>query len=237
MNATPAALVTVAVRTMGRDTLPTALDAVAAQTHRPVEIVLVDAADAGIATESHRGVPIRVVRNGRLDRPRAANAGLDAARGDWILFLDEDDAIEPPHLAQLLAAATRERTAVAYSQSRLVDPAGREERIFGGPFNRLALFRSNYLAMASVLFSRELVAQGCRVDESFPIFEDWDLWLQLAMRTPFAFTGQPTAIWRAALGRSGAGSGANLDREAVLAQRERLMRKWQAARAALEALG
>jgi hypothetical protein len=117
-----------------------------------------------------------------------------------------------------------------YSQTRLVDEAGRTQRIFGGPYNRAFLFRSNYLAIHSVLFSRSVVDAGYRFDESLKVFEDWDFWLQLSQRLPFAFTGKPTALYRASAGESGAGTGANLDREMLASQRGRLMYKWRDAK-------
>ena len=221
-------LVSVIVRTMGRATLGRALACIAAQAHRPVEIVLVDAADAGIAMPEPAGIPVRVVRNGRLDRPRAANAGIAAARGEWLAFLDEDDEILPEHVAQLLEAARASGARVAYSQTQLVDGAGRPQRAFGGPFNRAALLNSNYLAIHAVLFHRSFVDAGARFDETLPMFEDWDFWIALSRQADFAFTGRRTAIYRASTGESGAGAGPNLDRERVLALRERLMRKWSA---------
>ena len=219
-------LVSLVVRTMGRPTLPRALASIAAQTWRPLEIVLVDAGARGLTLEREADVPIRVVKGGLLDRPRAANAGLVNARGAWIGFLDEDDEIERDHVALLMAAATVAGLPVAYSQTRMIGGEGRE-RVFGGPFDRAALLRSNYLAIHAVLFSREFVDQGLRFDDTLPMFEDWDFWLQLATQTDFAFASRPTAIYRAAAGDSGAGSGPNLDRDAVLAHRARLMRKWQ----------
>lgn len=221
-------LVSVIVRTMGRAALGRALACVAAQTHRTVEIVLVDAADAGIAMPEHAGIPVLVVRNGRLDRPRAANAGIAAARGEWLTFLDEDDEILPEHVAQLLEAARASGARVAYSQTQLVDGAGRPQRAFGGPFNRAALLKSNYLAIHAVLFHRSFVDAGARFDETLPMFEDWDFWIALSRQADFAFTGRRTAIYRASTGESGAGAGPNLDRERVLALRERLLRKWSA---------
>lgn len=229
MNSTaPAPLVSVVIRTMGRPALARALASVAAQAWRPLEVVLVDAGARGLAIEREGDVPVRVVGTGLLDRPRAANAGIVNARGAWITFLDEDDEIEPDHVAQLVAAASIAGLPVAYSQTRMVGADG-QERVFGGPFNRGALVRSNYLAIHAVLFSREFVDQGVRFDESLPMFEDWDFWLQLSNQSDFAFTGKPTAIYRAAAGNSGAGTGTNLDRDAVLAHRARLMRKWGAA--------
>ena len=97
-----------------------------------------------------------------------------------------------------------------------------------GGQDRAALLRSNYIAIHSALFSRAFVDRGIRFDESLATFEDWDFWLQLSAETDFAFTGKATAIYRAAAGESGAGAGPNLDREAALAQRNRLMQKWQA---------
>ncbi len=225
-TATPP-LVSIVVRTMGRATLPAALAAIARQTWRPLEIVLVGAGARGIATPAAGDVPVRVVTGGLLDRPRAANAGLANARGAWIGFLDEDDSIAPDHVALLMATATIAGLPVAYSQTLMLGADGRE-RIFGGPFDRAALVRSNYLAIHAVLFSRVFVDQGVRFDEALPMFEDWDFWLQLSEQTDFAFAQRPTAVYRATAGASGAGTGPNLDHAAVLAHRARLMRKWQA---------
>ena len=238
MNAIPVArVVSFIVRTMGRPTLGRALQRIAAQAHRPLEVVLVDAAGALAGAPPAGDIPVNVVRGGPLARAAAANAGLAAARGDVIAFLDEDDEIEPTHVSDLLAAmAATPHARAAYSQTRLVDASGASQRVFGGPFDRRALFRSNYMAIHAVAFERSLAAEGCRFDESLEMFEDWDFWLQVSMRTPFAFTGRPTAIYPAAAGQSGAGSGPNLDRDRAIAVRERLMRKWEGARRALEAL-
>jgi glycosyltransferase involved in cell wall biosynthesis len=224
MNSTASPpLASVVVRTLGRPTLSRALDSIASQTHRPVEIVLVDAAATGFKKARHGNIAVRVVSSvAALDRPKAANAGLQATRGAWISFLDEDDEIAPGHLAQLLATATVAGLPVAYSQTKVVE----DGRVFGGPFNRDALMQSNYMAIHAVSFHRSLVDAGARFDESLRTFEDWDFWLQLSERTDFAFTGNATALYHATAGASGAGAGANLDKEAVLAQRNILMRKW-----------
>ncbi|HUP96590.1 MAG TPA: glycosyltransferase [Usitatibacter sp.] len=227
MNSTASPpLVSIVVRTMGRPTLSRALASVAAQTHRPTEVVLVDAAGIGVDRKAHGQLTLRVVGGGPYDRPRAANAGLAAARGAWIMFLDEDDEIAPDHVALLLATAAVAGLPVAYSQTKLMAASDLQRLMGGGPFSREKLLKSNYMAINAVLFHRSLVDAGARFDESLEIFEDWDFWLQLSQKTSFAFTGQATAIYHAAAGASGAGSGGNLDREAVLAQRERLMGKW-----------
>ena len=221
-------LVSVIARTMGRPLLARALASLNAQAYRPIEVVLVDAANAGIEPPRLQGIAVRRVSRGApLDRSAAANAGMEAASGEWLAFLDEDDEIEARHLQDLVATALVSRARVAYSQTRLVDRGGNTTRVFGGPFNRAALLRSNYLSIHAVLFHRSFVDLGARFDASVDGFEDWDFWLQLSRHGDFAFSGHPSAIYRAEEGLSGSGAGANLDREALLAKRERLMRKWQ----------
>jgi glycosyltransferase involved in cell wall biosynthesis len=221
-----APLVSIIVRSMGREGLPRALGCVAAQTHRPIEAVVVDAAASGLQPSAPQGLPVTVVRGGPFDRPRAANAGLDAARGEWLAFLDEDDEIDPGHVAHLLATSLVAGTRAAYSQTRLLDAAGTTLRVLGGPFNRNILLRTNYITIHAMLFHRSLLAGGARFDEALETFEDWDFWLQLSKAAPFAFSGQPTASYRATVGTSGAGAGPNLDRQRALAQRDRIMAKW-----------
>ena len=227
-------LVSVIVRTLGRDTLERALGSLAAQTRPPDEILLVDSAASGLLDGRRAGtIPVRVVGAGPYDRVRAANAGLQAARGDWIAFLDDDDELEPRHFESLLAAlAATPGALTAYSQTRLVGPDG-SGRVFGGPFDRFALFRSNYIAIHAALFARAHVEAGCRFDAAFAMLEDWDFWLQLAARGPFAFSAAPTALYRAGDGASGAGLGVNLDREALATHREKIRLKWGALQARL----
>src|SRR5689334_23340940 len=158
MNSTASPpLASVIVRTVGRPLLTRALACLVAQTYRPIEIVLVDAAASGLRMSRYGNVAVRVVNRGeRLDRSRAANAGLEAARGAWLSFLDEDDELEPAHLAQVIAAALVAGLPVAYSQTKVVETG----RVFGGPFDRGALLRSNYIAIHAAAFHRSLVDAG-----------------------------------------------------------------------------
>ena len=229
-TAAPKPLVSVIVRSLGRPELSRALASVERQTHRPLEVVLVDAGATGVSADGRTALPALTVNRGeRLQRPAAANAGLEAAHGEWLMFLDEDDEIEPTHVEELLACAQASGAQVAYSQTRLIDGEGRLQRLLGGPWRRELYLQSNYIAIHAALFSRRFVDAGHRFDPSYEVFEDWDFWLQLAQHGDFAFTGRPTALYHAAAGQSGAGAGHNLDRALALAQRDKLVRKWGAA--------
>jgi glycosyltransferase involved in cell wall biosynthesis len=235
----PRPLVSVLIRTMGRPTLARAIAAAASQSHRPLEIVVVNASGRPLPPLSAvNDAGVRVVEGGPYDRPRAANAALDHARGEWLVFLDDDDAFAPDHVESLLAAAQGSGGAlVAYSASAVVEPDGRVRMVIGSEFNRLHLFIGNYMQIGAALFNRSLVgAGGARFDETLACYEDWDFIIQLAQRARFAYTAKPTNFWCAHLGESGAGLGANKREDATRPFHERVMAKWAGRAAQLNGL-
>ncbi|HEY3565746.1 MAG TPA: glycosyltransferase family A protein, partial [Casimicrobiaceae bacterium] len=100
--AAAAPLVTIIVRSIGRDSLREALASVALQDYPRIEVVVV----AACGIDHHPRLPatigthsLRIVGGDeRLSRPCDANAGLDAAAGDWITFLDDDDVLLATHV-------------------------------------------------------------------------------------------------------------------------------------------
>jgi tetratricopeptide (TPR) repeat protein len=202
----------------------------------PVEVVVVAACGPGHPALPERCGPhaLRLVQSAAsLSRPAAADAGLDAAAGDWITFLDDDDVFLPGHLSALLAArAAAPQARVVHSYARAVFRDGRVERV-GQPHALIQLYERNYIHLSASVFARELVAAGCRFDESLEILEDWDFFIQLAQHTPFQFVARQTFEWHADAGDSGAGGGSNHDAALFAACRDRIYAKWAARRDAL----
>ncbi|HEY1328697.1 MAG TPA: glycosyltransferase [Casimicrobiaceae bacterium] len=228
--------VSVIVRSMGRPSLDVALASIAAQRDVAAEAVVVAACGPGHPPVPQRcgDHPLRLVTSERrLTRPQAANAGLDAARGAWIIFLDDDDVFEPGHLAALLAGAAEAPSAgVITSHATCAFRDGRVER-FGQPFSLTQLYERNFIQLSMALFARSHVAAGCRFDESFEILQDWDFLLQLAQRTAFHSVPDATFRWNVDVGESGAGGGSNHQPEKLAQFRSRVYAKWSDAREAL----
>ena len=218
---------------MGRKSLVRAVGSALAQTHRPLEIVVVNASSRPLPPARPAGdVQVRVVEGGPYPRPRAANVALDNARGEWLVFLDDDDEFRPDHVQSLLDAIGKSGGArVAYSATAVMEPDGKARMMMGAEFNRLHLFIGNYMQMGAALFPRSFVEEGARFDERLDCYEDWDFIIQLAQRTHFAYTGRPTNLWNAHAGESGAGMGANKRDDATRPYHEIVVAKW-AARAA-----
>ena len=228
-------LVSVVIRTIGRTSLQRSLDSVASQTYRPLEVVIVRARSEPLHFTPPAVDGVRVVGNGTLNRPQAANVGLDAARGEWLVFLDDDDRFERDHLQSLLECTQRDGEArVVYSATAGVDADESPVTYLSTPFNRRELFRQNYIQIGAGLFHRSLVRMGCRFDESLALLQDWDFWIQLAQHTHFVFSGKATNLWFFTQGGSGSGAGANRDPGLVNEYGNRIVRKWEREREALE---
>lgn len=104
-------LISVVIPTFNRAELVIeALDSVAAQTWRAVEIIVVDDGSTdqtGAALQAwgaaHSGVELRILFQRNRGPEAARNAGAAAARGAFLYFLDSDDLILPDALATLAA--------------------------------------------------------------------------------------------------------------------------------------
>lgn len=198
-----APLVSVLIRTIGDPRLLEAVASVAAQTYRPLEIVVAAASDRdpwGVIERASHLPNVRVVSEGRaLSRPQAANLALRHARGDWLIFLDDDDYWLPSHLEGLVATAMHQAgSALAVCAGVEVrDANGRVLKIYANDPDRRAMALTNQVPIHSVLFRRSLAAElGCRFDESLPILEDWDFWLQVLQHSPILRIDAVTAVYR-----------------------------------------
>ncbi|MFI3221689.1 MAG: PIG-L family deacetylase, partial [Methylococcaceae bacterium] len=105
LNNTDLPLVSVIIRSMDRHTLSEALDSVALQTYAHIEIVVVNAkgAEHSALSDWCGNFPMRLIDSPEtLRRSHAANVGLNSAQGDYLIFLDDDDAFNPEHIAGLV---------------------------------------------------------------------------------------------------------------------------------------
>jgi tetratricopeptide (TPR) repeat protein len=219
---------------MDRPTLERALASAVHQTLRPAQIVVVAACGAGhrLLPDRYDGVPLRLVLPAQpLDRAAAANAALDAAHCEWLNFLDDDDELLPDHLAHLAAAVHRRADVrLAHARAIVVREDGDSAGEFGRAHHRIELLEHSQFPLMAALFHRSLVEAGARFDESLPIHEDLDFWIQCAHLTRFAFVDRITSRWHAFIGSSGGGGGANLDLARVEAVQRKLSQKWAGTR-------
>lgn len=197
----PTATVSIIVRTVGRAELSEALASIAQQSYPHCEVLVVDALGDGVPLlATLPPLPsYTLISDGQPhDRADAGNLGLDACRGEFVLFLDDDDWIGKDHLQVLVPELlARKETIAVYSSTQKTRKDGTLiPEFFAEEFSAAVLRRDNFMPIHSVLFSRRALDAGCRLDPALAIYEDWDFWLQLAELGDFFHIDTVSAFYR-----------------------------------------
>ncbi len=208
------------------DRLGHAVRSVLAQTHRAWELLVIDDStgdDGAVAcvVGAFDDDRIRVLRTGPGNQWIARNAGLKAARGDLIAYLDHDGFWFPEWLAAVADAFARN------PEAPLVYGAlCREEgpRLLWLPdWNRRKLERANFIDQNVIAHPRD--HPEAYFDDGLEAAGDWDLALRLTDHAP----GVPLPV--AAAGYlNGASNRMSNDRAAVEASLQAIRRRTRARR-------
>lgn len=168
-----------------RRTLETAF----AQQEVTVEVIVVDEGSTDGTAEGLRGLAhpeLRVIHNERpLGQAAARNRGIEAARGEWLAFLDDDDLWAPRKLRRQIDAARAAAAGFAYASAVVVDDGFHALELYEAPpadeLRRLLVSGNALPAGASNVVTRaDLVAGVGGFDERLNQLADWDLWIRLA---------------------------------------------------------
>lgn len=121
---------------------------------------------------------------------RAANAGMDAAQGEYIVRMDADDIAVPERVAlQVAFMDAHPEVGASGGQLQLF---GEEDQPWNFPLDAdhcsaQLLFGVPVAQPASILRRSVLLEHGLRFDPAWPrIGEDWMFWLLMAPQTRFA---------------------------------------------------
>ena len=141
--------------------LPGALEAVWAQTLKPLEVIVVDNASTDRTGEVAEALGARVVHCGRKGVAHARQAGLLAARGEWVAMTDADSLPVKGWLERLAARA--EGAVALYGPLRFygVSPweAAFSEWGYRAFLNLMALLGRPNLAGANMMVRKEAALQ------------------------------------------------------------------------------
>ena len=170
-------------------TLGRAIRSVLAQTYRPIEVVVVN--DCSPETVEIEGCltefpEVRYLRNERnLGLAATRNAGLVAATGDCVAFLDADDEYHPRKIEYQMCALCPGSAVTCRFQEVLPGDSApiasiRDADVAVSEVSTVGrLLYRNTLNGAGLLAPRELLLKMGGYDASMRSCEDFDLWLRL----------------------------------------------------------
>ena len=165
---------------------------------------------------------VRVLRN---ESPQgvsnARNRGIEAARGSWVAFCDDDDLWAPRKLAAQLEAASAQRREWAYCGALHINADNRVTFLPPTPeadeaARRLPSWNPIPGGCSNVVVSRDLLAQTGGFDPSLVNLADWDLWIRLGRVGPPAAAPDRLVAYRIHAGS------ASLDTGLILREVEQL---------------
>ncbi|WP_322884742.1 glycosyltransferase family A protein [Sinorhizobium medicae] len=168
-------LVSVIVATRNNErTIGKSLKSLLDQTHRNIEVIVIDDASDDDSLKiindiARRDLRVSVIQNPRqLGTGRSRNLGLRAARGDYVTFHDGDDLSLPTRVAVQLAALTKSPgKKMSVCNYVRVDSMGRALEING---------RRVMKCIISMMFPRNEVLERVGYFEKCSVSEDSDLY-------------------------------------------------------------
>ena len=174
-------------------------------------------------SNSDSDIEHRILSLGKNSGPAAArNAGIRAAHGEWIAFLDADDVYMLECLEVLLEAAGQFPEAAMFFGMAVIFGSGRENaqnqqpessqpelvrrggiNISTNNYHKLSLREFviiNPVYTTSVMVRKDAIEQAGGFDESFRGPEDYDLWMRIAAKYSIIRIDMPLARHREVAG-------------------------------------
>lgn len=206
----PEPLVSVIIPSFNRAAyLRQAVNSVLEQTYSRWELIVADdgstdgTADYLAALDDRR---VRVVRREHCGNPAAVrNAGIAVARGEYVAFLDSDDAWLPEKLAaQVARFRACPECGWGYTGFSRMDAEGRPLAnpahwrwvpYDGSVFERIVRLEA-IVATPTVMVRRRLLVDVGGFDEAIVHAEDYELWTRLALRSDVCVEPRPLSLVR-----------------------------------------
>ncbi len=172
--------------------IQTAVRSVLSQTCPHFELIVIDDGSTDGTGEWLGGLEdkrVRVIRQENRGVAGARNRGLDAARADWMAFLDSDDRWLEPKLRRTLEEVRRcPETKIFHTEElwfkgdRRVYPKEKHRKPQGWVYRRA--LRLCCISISTAVVHRRVFDEVGGFDESLPACEDYDFWLRATSRFP-----------------------------------------------------
>lgn len=180
-----------------------AVGSVLSQTYRDFEVVVVDDGStdgtADVLKPYHGRV--RYIHQPHRGVSAARNVGIQFARGEFFAFLDSDDLWVKSKLDEQMAVLQQSPSfKIVYTdeiwirRGVRVNQGKRHRKYSGWIFDKVLPLC--IVSFSSVVMEREVVNKVGLLDESLPVCEDYDYWIRVAARYPFAFVDKMLLVKR-----------------------------------------
>ena len=184
--------------------LRAAIDSALAQTHAPLEILVVDdgSTDETADVAASYGERVRFIRQQHAGVCAARNNGIANARGEYVAFLDSDDVWLPEKLAKQLARFEADpELGLVHCGAERFDESGtlvvNLDGLEGWIAPQLLRLDSEVIAAGSaILVPRRIADEIGGFDTGLAQAEDWDFAYRVAVRYRVGFVREVLVRYR-----------------------------------------
>lgn len=188
------------------ETIGEAIQSVLEQTHKELELIIVDDASTdktlSIAVEyARKDTRIRVLENiGNIGVSCSRNNGVDAANAEWIAFLDSDDIWVPDKLEkQCQKILEYPSCSICFTGSAFMKGHSHQcSYILSVPYKLTYqdLLKQNLISCSSALVAKAALKKYPMMNDPM-IHEDFATWLKILKVEPYAIgIDEPLLIYR-----------------------------------------
>ncbi|MGB3655167.1 MAG: glycosyltransferase [Rivularia sp. (in: cyanobacteria)] len=182
--------------------LPETLESVLKQTFTEFEVLIINDGSSDNIVEWFGNVTdprVKLTSQQNQGVSAARNTGIAEAKGEYIAFIDADDLWEATKLEkQLQCLKNNPSLGLVHTAMTLIDEEGKSlGRTFTSNVEGDALkplLEQNTIVTSSVIVRHSCLEVG--FDNNLTSSEDWELWVRIASRYPFAFIKEPLVYYR-----------------------------------------
>jgi glycosyltransferase involved in cell wall biosynthesis len=208
---TGAPLVSVIVPTYNRpEMLAGCLRSILNQTYPNVEIIVVNDGGADvkkiIESLNQQNKITSLEHHANRGMAAARNTGIAVAKGKYIAYLDDDDSYLPHHIETLVSFLENSDCKAAYTDAHRAhiktingrEAVKRRDVPYSIDFDSDRMLIQNYIPTLCVMHEKNCLDATGSFDEELTVLEDWDLWIRMSRRYPFAHVKKITCefVWR-----------------------------------------
>ena len=159
--------------------LAEAIESALGQTHPSLEVVVVDDGSRDDSVAVAGRYPVKLVVQPNQGVATARNRGAGEAHGNYLVFLDADDRLEPDYVERCLEVLLKSEEPIGYVYTWMRH-FGADSRIYvSRPFSPAAMLAGSFVNV-SALMRRQAFERAGGFDPAWRLgHEDYELWVRM----------------------------------------------------------
>lgn len=181
-------------------TIRRCINSVLRQTYEVSEIIVVDDGSTDRTLEilaKEYGQTVKVIKQSHKGAQAARNAGILAAKGEYIAFLDSDDEWMEKKIEWQMQALERKPEAVICGNAYIIQNGRKRVWKLSGHSGYVykMILASPFVLFPTIITKKKNLLKIGLLDENVPSYQEWDTAIMLSRVCEFVFLDQPLYLY------------------------------------------